>query len=404
MFSARTAWNRSENRWSAALEAARADGQPLLDLTESNPTRCAIADSSAFVHRLGHPRGTRYEPLPLGHPTARAAVARYYERRGYAVAPDEIVLTASTSEAYAWLFTLLADRRDNMLVPRPSYPLLDWLAAANEVQLRSYALAEDQGMRLDVSAVRAALDPKTRAIVVVHPNNPTGTFVLRDEARELEMLAARAETALVVDEVFGDFRWPEAPPATLPSFVDTRECLTFILSGLSKAALLPQLKLGWMVVRGPHDLVREALARLELIADTYLSVGTPVQLALPELLEQAPSLVEAGRARMLANLDTLDEVLAAADPHGGGVRRLPCEGGWYALLEIPRLHDDEGWAVLLLEQDHVVVHPGYFFDFARDGILIVSLLTEPAVFKEGLQRVLRRIAVECGPHHDVPVE
>jgi alanine-synthesizing transaminase len=396
MFSARTSWNRTENRWNVALERARSqpDPRPLCDLTESNPTRSGIYDSEPLVRLLGDPRGSRYQPLPFGHPEARSAVSQYYRRRGLPVSPDNVVLTASTSEAYGWLFTLLADRNDAVLVPRPGYPLLDWLAATQEVDLRPYPLTFGVGWRLDVPEIARRVDEHTRAIVVVHPNNPTGTFVRREEADSLVRLAADRKLALVVDEVFGDFRWDEAPPDALASFTETAGCLAFVLSGLSKVALLPQLKLGWIVVHGPTDLVREAMARLEIMADTYLSVGTPVQLALPEILARSPQVVEAARHRITSNLRVLDRLLLERGAEFG-VRRLPMEGGWYAVIEVPRIHDEERWTLLLLERDRLIVHPGYFFDFDRDGVLVVSLLPSPDLFEQGVSRLVGRITAEC---------
>jgi alanine-synthesizing transaminase len=394
MFSARTSWDRTENRLSLAVRAHKSSGRPLIDLTESNPTGAGIVDTAPLVELLGRPRAVRYEPLPFGHPTARAAVAEHYVRRGRNVRAEQVVLTASTSEAYGWLFTVLADAGDRVLVPRPSYPLLGWLAATHEVVLEPYALDEDARFGIDASEVERAAGDGARAIVVVHPNNPTGTFVRTDEATRLVDVAARRGLALVVDEVFADHRLGEAPPDLYPTFAGTSEALTFVLSGLSKIALLPQVKLGWIIVSGPSALVNEAMARLELVADTYLSVGTPVQLALPDILARTPEVEEAVKRRLEANLRALDRAILGLGP-SAPVRRMPVSGGFYVVLEIPRLYDEERWALELLEKDGVLVQPGYFFDFRRQGVIVLSLLPEEQVFAEGIGRIVRRIAAEC---------
>ncbi|HEV8245957.1 MAG TPA: pyridoxal phosphate-dependent aminotransferase, partial [Polyangiaceae bacterium] len=287
MFSGRTSWDRTENRLTRAIEEARGLGRKLVDLTESNPTRAGIANLEPLMAELGHPRGAAYEPAPRGHPEARRAVAGYYRARGFVVDPERIVLSASTSEAYAWIFSLLADAEDAVLVPRPSYPLFSWIAASQKVRLVTYPLQRDAGFRIDMGELRRSIDERTRAIVLVHPNNPTGSFVRRDEVLELGALAKDHDLALIVDEVFGDYAFDSLPADALPSFVEVEGGpLTFVLSGLSKVMLLPQCKLGWTVVQGPPERVQEAIARLELIADTYLSVGTPIQLALAAILEK----------------------------------------------------------------------------------------------------------------------
>jgi alanine-synthesizing transaminase len=391
VFSARTSWDRTQNRLTRAVEQARAQGREPFDLTESNPTRAKIFDLEPLIAELGHPRGTIYEPAPRGHPEARRAVAGYYQRRGFAVDPERVVLSASTSEAYAWIFSLLADADDAVLVPRPSYPLLSWIAASQRVRLVTYPLQRDAGFRIDMGELRRSLDARTRVIVLVNPNNPTGTFVRCDEAQELCALAKERDLALVVDEVFGDYAFDALSADALSSFLEVEKApLSFVLSGLSKVMLLPQCKLGWTVVRGPDDRVREAISRLELIADTYLSVGTPIQLALPSLLEKQPEVQLAVRQRLRDNLAALDGAITKLGP-SSAVRRLPCSGGWYAVLEVPRLHDEDGWVELLIREEGVIVHPGYFFDFDRDGFLVVSLLPVVGEFREAVGRVLRRL-------------
>jgi len=260
-FSLRTRWDARPNELAALIAEMRAAGRTLVDLTEANPTRCGLGPTEDLVARLGEPRGTTYAPDPLGHAEARAAVARYYAERGLGVEAERVALAASTSEAYGWLFKLLADRGSSVLVPAPSYPLLDLLAELEDVRLVRYPLVRQERWRIDVGAVERAIDESVRALVVVHPNNPTGSFVRRDEAQALVDIAAERGLALIVDEVFGDYAHGALGPDRLPSFVETRDALTFVLSGLSKVALLPQLKLAWIAASGPPESVAEAMRR-----------------------------------------------------------------------------------------------------------------------------------------------
>jgi alanine-synthesizing transaminase len=388
-FSFRTTWDRSENPLTLEIAAARATGRPLVDLTEGNPTRCGLGGPE-LVALLGHPRGAAYAPAALGHPDARTAVSRYYRDRSINVPASRVCLTASTSEAYAFLFKLLCDRDDEVLVPVPSYPLFAFLATLEEVSLIPYPLVRADGFRIDLTELEAAFGPRTRAVILVHPNNPTGTFLRREEAAAIARLAGERGVALIVDEVFGDYAF-DLPADRRPSFAGESAALTFVLSGLSKVVAQPQLKLGWIAVSGPDALVAEALGRLELIADTYLSVSTPVQLALPEILAQRGPLQAAIRARTAENLAALDAAVTAAGELAP-VRRLPVDGGWYAVLEVPRTHEDDAWASLLLREEAVILHPGYFFDFGEDGYLVVSLLPEAAAFRDAIGRVVRRLA------------
>lgn len=399
LFSRRTAWDRTPNPLTRRLAAARSRGDVLTDLTESNPTRAGVvpdAIAREMVAALGDPRGVAYAPEPLGHELAREAVAGYYRARGVAaeaVDARRVALSASSSEAYAWLFKLLCERGDRVLVPRPSYPLFEWLAGLEEVELEPYPLLREEGFRVDLDAVAAALagpeGARTRAILMVHPNNPTGSFVRRDDAEALEALAAAHGVALVVDEVFGDYAHGALPADRLPTFAGRARALTFVLSGLSKVVALPQLKLGWTVVSGPPALAEEALARLEMIADTYLSVSTPVQLALPSLLARRPEVQRAILARVRENLAALDDALAREGAEV--VRRLPVEGGWYAILDVPRTHAEDEWVERLVDLG-VIVHPGYFFDLDREGYLVVSLLPREAEFAPAIVRAVRAIA------------
>lgn len=390
-FSFRTAWDLRENPIARVHSGMRANGKRILDLCESNPTRVKIFESEHLIALLGHPRGAIYEPLPFGHPQAREAVSAYYGDRSFHVSPDKTLICASTSEGYSFLFKLLCNPGDRILVPAPSYPLLEHLAQLEGVELIAYPLIREAGFNLDVDAIRDyARDERVRAIVMVHPNNPTGTFVRRADAVAVEEIAAKLGIALIVDEVFGDYAHEPLPESRLASFAGRNTALTFVLSGLSKIIAAPQLKLGWIAVSGPDELVNESLSRLEMIADTFLSVNTPVQRALPELLAARGPIQQAVLARVTGNLSILDGAILA---EGGtsAVRRLPADGGWYTILEVPRTMSDEGWVELLLIEEGIFVHPGFFFDMDREGFLVLSLLPEPEVFAEAVGRLSDRL-------------
>lgn len=389
-FSRRTAWDRSDNALSRELAKARASGRALVDLTESNPTRVGLGGAS-LVPLLGHPRGAAYSPRALGHADARASIARYYADRGASIDPSRVCLSASTSEAYGWLFNLLCDRGDEILIPAPSYPLFSFLAALADVTLVPYPLRRDEGFRADVAALEALVGPRTRGVVIVCPNNPTGTFPRRDEAAAIERIARDRGLALIVDEVFADYPIGALQASRLPSFAGPREALTFVLSGLSKVTAMPQVKLGWIVTLGPDAIADEALGRLEVIADTYLSVSTPVQLALPEILAARGPIQAAITARTSNNLAAIDRAIEALGPEAP-VRRLPIDGGWYATLEIPRTRDEDAWVSRFVQEDAVIVHPGYFFDFAEEGYVVVSLLPEEAEFRGAIAKITARAA------------
>ena len=381
MFASRTGWPLAPNRFSLALERHRAAGREVLDLTESNPTRCGFKYDPEVLSALANQRGLAYDPHPKGLLAAREAVCGYYRQRGAEVDPEQIILTASTSEAYTYLFRLLCDPGDEVLVPAPSYPLFEFLASIQDVKLVSYPLLYDHGWQIDLHGLSEALTPRSRAILVVHPNNPTGSFVKPAEMDSLDALCRERELALVADEVFLDYAHDGVARA---SFAGPRQALTFTLSGISKICALPQMKLAWMVVSGAPELARDALARLEVLADTYLSVSTPVQLALPEFLARRDENQKQVRERIAANLIELDRQLGDHK----SVRRLHIEGGWYAVLRVPATRPDEDLAIELLEQHSVVVHPGHFYDFPGEGYLVVSLITLADVFAEGTGRVL----------------
>lgn len=373
-----------------ALADLRASGRTLVDLGEGNPTRVGLRSLAAATALLADPRGAVYQPEALGVASAREAVARHYAERGVTVDPRRVVLAASTSELYGWLFKLLAEPGDEVLVPRPSYPLLEWLAALEGVSLATYPTRRDEGFRLDPHEVDRHLDERTRAVLVIHPNNPTGRFVREDDARALVDVARARDVALIVDEVFLDWASEEADPRRRRTFAGEEGAVVFTLSGLSKVCCLPQLKLAWMVVGGEEREARAVIERLELIADSYLSVSTPVQLALPALLAQRAAVHDELSARLRANLASLDGAIAAAGPDVP-VRRMRLEGGWYAVLEVPRTRSDEAWVITLAEDAGAIVQPGYFFD-AEEGLLVVSLLPEEERFAPAIRRVIGRLA------------
>lgn len=385
MPSRRTGWDRSENALSLAIRELAAKGAALVDLTESNPLRAGLVDARAAVRALGHERGASYAPDARGLASAREAIVAYHASHGARLDPSQIVVTASSSEAYSWLFALLADPGDRVLVPRPSYPLFGYLASLAGVTLTPYDLLRDEAFRIDLGALERAIDERTRAILVVHPNNPTGSRVRDDDARALVALAASRRLALIVDEVFVDYPLERAADARRATFAGESGALVFVLSGLSKVALLPQLKLGWIAVSGPPSERDEALARLELIGDTFLSTSTPVQLALAEILRDRGPAVDATRARVRANLDALDRALALAD---GLVTRHPIDAGWYAMLEVPRVIPDDEWAFAFAAEARAIVYPGHFFEVEREGTMVVSLLPEPGAFADAIARVV----------------
>jgi len=392
MFASRTNWRLEPNRFALALEAHRRSGRKLLDLTASNPTTCGFSyPQQEILAALANPQALEYRPESRGLPETRAAIAEYYRgRAAFAgsierVDPERIFLTSSTSEAYTYVFRLLCEAGDEILVPEPSYPLLEFLADLADIRLAPYPLLYDHGWQIDLQGLAAALTPRSRALLVVHPNNPTGSFVKPREAVELAAICARREMAIVADEVFLDYA-PE--PAIAPTFALHQASLTFTLSGLSKIAALPQMKLAWLIVSGPETLARQAIDRLEVIADTYLSPSTPVQLAAPAFLDLRGGLQAQLQQRIAANLAHLDHVLGSQSP----ITRLEREGGWYAVLRAPASAQDDALAVDLLERFSVLVHPGHFFNFPRDGFLVLSLITPEAEFLEGVQRLRKFFA------------
>jgi len=383
MFSERASFALAPNRIAEAVQARRGSGAPLLDLTESNPTAVGLGAPPGSLALLSDTRAARYEPEAFGLAAAREAVAGDFRRRGVPVAPDRVVLSASSSEAYAWLFKLLCDPGDAVLVPRPSYPLFEYLARLESVAVESYPLRYDGEWHLAPDEVARALGPRTRALIVVTPNNPTGSFLKRDELAALKALCAERGAALVSDEVFADYAF--APdPRRAPSAAHDGPCLAFALGGLSKSCGLPQLKLGWTAVSGPGPLVHDALSRLELIADSYLSVSTPVQVAAPELLARLPQLQRPIAERVRRNLDALERALGGQGP----ATLLRTEGGWTAVLRVPATLTEEERVLRLLNERGVLVHPGFFFDMPAEAYLVLSLLPRPECFDAGLAGLL----------------
>ena len=382
MFSHRSAFDREPNALALAVAAARARGARIVDLTESNPTAAGFVAPPDLLAALAHPRAARYEPQPFGHPDARRAVAEELARAGVRAAADRIALTSSTSEAYSLAFRLLCDPGDRVLVPRPSYPLLEHLARADGVELRPYRLAYDGAWHIDTGDLRKrASDSRVRAVVCVNPNNPTGSFVSHEEARALAGLGL----PIVSDEVFAAYAFAgdAQRAATLLETAEgngPRAPLVLALGGLSKYAGLPQLKLAWMVAAG--SAAHEALARLEILADAYLSVATPVQLALAEIFAGARETRAAIAERVARNHAHLARAV-----EGTAATLLRAEGGWYAVLRLPATRSDDEWALALLEQRSVLVQPGWLYDFEGGPYAVVSLIVPESVLAEGVAAI-----------------
>lgn len=383
MFSDRTNWKLTRNRLTEALDQAKVRGIPVNDLTISNPTRAGLEyDAQGILQSLSETESLDYDPQPKGLRAACNAVAQYYgDAHAIKVDPENLILTTSTSEGYSFIFRLLANPGDEILVPKPSYPLFEFLADLCDVRLVAYPLLYDHGWQMDIHSLQNVLTPRTRAVVVVHPNNPTGSFVHDGERAELNRICRQHSLAIIADEVFLDYAHDRRQRQT---FARNEENLTFTLSGISKISALPQMKVAWVAVSGPSSAVSAALSRLEIIADTYLSMNAPLQWATPVLLDQRKAIQRQLLDRVLQNLTELDRQLSAEK----ACQRLQVEGGWYAILRIPVMQSDEEFAVELLEQKKVLVHPGHFYDFASDGFVILSLITPHNDFCEGVKRIV----------------
>jgi len=388
MFSNRTNWRLAVNDLTRVLREVRTSGQEIFDLTVSNPTEAGIRlDAEVVLGALVNPDAIRYDPQPRGLLEARHAVCHYYREshRVFGLSPDHLILTTSTSEAYAYVFRLLCNPSDEILVPKPSYPLFEFLADLADVKLVSYPLLYDHGWQIDFDSLYKAASARSRAVIVVHPNNPTGSFVSEPETTALNNFCNDYGMALIVDEVFLDYAHDGEPR---PSFAANTEALTFTLNGISKISALPQMKFAWVATSGPEQAVAEVGARLEVIADTYLSMNAPVQLAAPVFLNQRKAIQPILLDRLRTNLAELDGQLAGYP----ACERLQTEGGWYVVLRVPAVASDEDLAVRLVRYAQVSVHPGHFYDFASEGYLVLSLIAEPEIFREGIARLLQFVS------------
>lgn len=387
MFSQRTNWPLHPNAFTSALTEVRASGQQVLDLTVSNPTEAGIKlDPEMVLGALVNPEAMRYDPQPQGLLDARKAVVQYYRdaHEVFDLDPENLFLTTSTSEGYSFVFRLLCNPGDEVLVPKPSYPLFEFLADLCDVKLVPYPLIYDHGWQIDFDSLYKAASAQSRAVIIVHPNNPTGSYVSEVERSALNVFCREYDLGLIVDEVFLDYA---LDGVSQPSFAGNKEALTFTLSGISKVSALPQMKLAWIATSGPRQIVSQALQRMEVIADTYLSLNAPIQLAAPVLLDQRKQVQPVLLDRLRLNLADLDRQLGCVP----AITRLNMDGGWYAVLRVPIMQNDEELVIDLLRKMAVVVHPGHFYDFPSDGHVVLSLITEPSVFREGIARIFECI-------------
>jgi len=390
MFAKRTDWKLTANQLTLRRKALEDKGVPILDLSESNPTRCQFKYlSTELLKPLTAAQNLSYDPDPRGLLETRKTIADYYRAKQIFVDPNQIFLTASTSEAYSFLFRLLLNPGERILVPRPGYPLFNFLTDLNDIEMDLYSLRYEGKWHIDFQELRQACRPETKAVILVNPNNPTGSYLKRQELAALVQLAKKKNLILICDEVFSNYSFLEDPERAV-STVNTKEVLTFTLEGISKTFGLPQMKLAWIVASGPEVLVEQATERLEMISDTYLSVSTPIQRALPTWIALQEKIQKEIIARLRENQTFLSETLTRFPSS----QVLKAEGGWYAVIRIPRIRSEEEWALEFLERDHVFVHPGYFFDFEEEAYLILSLLPPPRTFQEGVLRILSRIEKE----------
>jgi alanine-synthesizing transaminase len=385
MFSDRTAWSLEPNPLSEALADRLSSGKPVIDLTESNPTKCGFYFAAErILGALSDPAGLHYDPVPQGLLPARSTVVGYYRARNCAINVNDIFLTTSTSEAYSFLFRALCNPGDEVLIPQPGYPLFNFLADIQDVATIRYPLIYDYGWHIDFHALQRAITPRTRAIIVVNANNPTGHFCKADDMHRLNQICLEGDLALIADEVFLDFSFGKD---ILPTFASNNKALTFTMSGLSKISGLPQMKVAWLIATGPEALKQQAIARLEMIADTYLSMNTPIQLALPVLLELRDNFQQQCVERTRKNVAHLDKLVSTQKL----CTRLNLEGGWYAILKVPQTGSDEELALELLNTRGVYLHPGHFYDFPADGYLVVSLITPELPFAAGIEALFALI-------------
>ncbi|RPI05182.1 MAG: pyridoxal phosphate-dependent aminotransferase [Ignavibacteriae bacterium] len=384
MFSSRTEWNTTPNQLTALAAAKRMKGEVLLDLSESNPTRCGFTyPEKEILAALAAPASMCYSPEPRGALSARTAIAEYYASRGSVIAPEQVLLTASTSEAYSFIFKLLCNQGDEVVIPKPSYPLLEYLCQLNDTALRQYRLMYDGEWHIDFESLQSAMSGRARAVVLIHPNNPTGSFLKQQEFDRVCALAADHRCAVIVDEVFQPYGFSHNDHRA-KMFAQQPPVLLFALTGISKLLGLPQLKLSWIVVSGNPVHTAEAMDRLDIIADTYLSVNTPVQIALPRLLSLASSLEHQIRERVQTNYRSLQTIFLNSLSSVFHV-----EGGWYAILRFPQMKSDDQWAEEILDRLNIVVQPGHYYGLEEKSCLVLSLLPEAELFHDAAATICK---------------
>ncbi len=394
MFSKRTQWDLTKNKLTLLLEKKRAAGDKIIDLTVSNPTQCQIQyPEKEILAAFQKSSNLLYEPHPKGLLSARNAIKDYYQEKGVSINPEQLFLTASTSEGYSFLFRLLANAGDSMLIPRPSYPLFQMLAEINDVELQPYNLIYNDGWETDFESIERTISHRTKGIILVNPNNPTGSFIKKKEYQRLIHICREHHLVIISDEVFSDYAFDHASSSgrDVTCYVSTMikegdiedGILSFTLNGISKMLGLPQMKLGWIYVNGEEKMVKEAVSRMEIIADAYLSVGTPVQQALPELLKLRKGIQKEILQRVLSNWDYLKKEVSQK----GLFQCLHVEGGWYGVVRIPEDMDEEKFILKLLDKQNILIHPGYFFDFQENGYLVLSLLPPETIFQQAVQEI-----------------
>lgn len=385
MFSYRTNWDLSENPLSLTLKKLKTAGVPIINLTEANPTKVGFQYPSDWLTSLTTKKNFEYEPIASGMLKTRQSVCDYYQQRKINISPNQVLLTASTSEAYSFLFKLLCNPNDEVLTPAPGYPLFSYLAQLNDVKVSSYQLIFKQGLwQFDIEHIKKQIkNGNVKAIILVSPNNPTGSFTTKKDFQFLNAICQQHNIAIISDEVFSDYVFGEYQDS-FESALNNKEVLTFTMSGISKALALPQMKMSWIVANGPDEQLKEALSRLDVIADTYLSVSTPIQHACVEWLSKADAIVHQIKARVEQNLTTLRHLIADKKD----IELFCVQAGWYALLKIPMDISEDEWVLRLLEEKQVYVHPGFYFDFQQEGIIVLSLLPPRETFQQGIQALI----------------
>ncbi len=384
-FSDRTNWNLNINDLAQLIHEQKIKGLPILDLTESNPTKCGFEYPTELITKaITQSDNFIYEPSPKGQLHAREAIVSYYLLQGITLDTEQIFLTSSTSEAYSFIFRLLCNPGDSVAIPSPSYPLFGFLGDLNDIELQPYELRVDQNWEIDFPSLEQLISTRTKAILLVNPNNPTGSYIQQEEMGKLTKLSQEKELALISDEVFFDYSFSSIQKTSLASNDQT---LSFSLNGLSKILGLPQMKLGWIIINGPDRLKKEAIERLEVIADTYLSVNTPIQNALPQILPLRNQIQEQIKNRVQTNFEFLKALLSTHSQ----TEILNIDGGWYTILKIEGIEDEDAWTLQLLKEKGVLIHPGHFYNFSQSGYFVISLLTPAHTFQEGLKKVLAKM-------------